>query len=45
MLIIDVIVIDLLDVNRHDNIERKSDEIVLDVFSLNVGMLKDSACE
>ena len=42
--IIDGIVIDLLDVNRYDKIGRKSDEFVVDIFSLKFGMLKDSAC-
>ena len=45
ILIIDGIVIDILDVNRCDKIGRKSDEIVFDIFSLNIGMLKDSACK
>ena len=42
-LIIDGIVIDLLYINRYDKIGRKIDEIVVDIFSLNIGMLKDSA--
>ena len=44
-LMVDGIVIDLLDVNRCDKIGQKSDEIVVDVYSLNIGMLKDSACK
>ena len=44
MLIIDGFGVDLLDANRYDKIGRKSDEIVVDIFSLNIGILKDSAC-
>ena len=44
MLIVDGIVIDLLDDNRHAKIRRKSDEIIVNNFSLNIGMLKDSTC-
>ena len=41
--IIDRIVIDHLDVSRYGKIGLKSDEIFVDIFSLNISMLKDRA--